>query len=199
MRSASRRSGRAGSPARARRALSALAVAGVIGAGTVHADVSDPRTGQWSGGAGVGFLVNTPDGPEFGLAGYADYLVAPRLSVGPLVQYGGVGNDVVAALSVQAKYWWTILRNGRARLVVQAGIGAIVADIEDADTGAATSDASFVIPLGIGVDYAVTPRVAVTADLILNVTSLGEVVSARGRDVDLHTNLVPGFFLGMRF
>jgi hypothetical protein len=171
----------------------------VIAAGTVHADVTDPRPGQWSGGAGVGFLANTPDGPEFGLAGYLDYFVAEGLSVGSLVQYGGVGNDVVAALSVQAKYWWTMLRSGRARLVVQAGIGAIAADIEDADTGAATSDASFVIPLGIGVDYAVTPRVAVTADLILNVTSLGEVVSAGGRDVDLHRNLVPGFFLGVRF
>ena len=182
-----------------RRVLPALVIAGVIAAGAAHADVSDPQPGRWSGGVGIGFLANTPDGPELGLVGYADYVVAPRLSVGPLVQYGGVGNDVVAALSAQAKYWWTIMQSGRARLVVQAGIGAIVADIEDADTGATMSDASFVIPLGIGVDYAVTPRVAVTADFILNLTSLGEVVSVGGRDVDLRTSVIPGFFLGVRF
>ena len=179
--------------------MSVLSVASLIAAGAAHGDVSDPRPGRWSGGAGVGFLANTPDGPEFGLAGYADYFVAPRLSVGPLVQYGGVGNDVVAAVSFQAKRWWSILARGNARLVVQGGIGVIVADITDADTGAADTDTSFVVPLGIGVDYAVSPRVAVTADFILNVTSLGEVVSAGGRQVDLHTNVIPGFFLGVRF
>jgi hypothetical protein len=61
------------------------------------------------------------------------------------------------------------------------------------------SDASFVIPLGIGVDYAVTPRVALTADFILSLTSLGEVVSVGGRDVDLRTSVIPGLFLGVRF
>jgi hypothetical protein len=168
-------------------------------AGVAHADLRDPRPGQWSGGAGVGVLANTPDGPEFGLMTHVDYFVAERLSVGPLIQYGGAGYDLVAALSIQARYWWRFLASGNARLVVQGGIGVIAADITDADTGAADTDTSFVIPLGIGVDYAVTPRVAVTADFILNVTSLGEVVAVGGRDVDLHTNLIPGFFLGVRF
>jgi hypothetical protein len=45
----------------------------------------------------------------------------------------------------------------------------------------------------------VTPRVAVTADFILSVTSLGDLVSAGGREVDLRTNVIPGFFLGVRF
>lgn len=179
--------------------MSALSVASLIAGGVAHGDVGDPRPGRWSGGAGVGFLANTPDGPELGFAGYADYFVAPRVSVGPLIQYGGVGNDIVAAVSFQAKHWWRILTRGNARLVVQGGIGVIVSDITDADTGAADTDASFVVPLGIGVDYAVTPRIAVTADFILNVTSLGEVVSAGGRQVDLHTNVIPALFLGVRF
>ena len=199
MRSASHRSAPPGSRTWTRRALSALAVAAVIAAGAAHADVPDLRPGQGSGGAGIGFLANTPDGPEFGLMAYADYFLASRLSVGPLVQYGGVGNDVVVALSVQVKYWWSLLASGRARLVIQAGIGAIGADIEDADTGATTSDASFVVPLGIGIDYAVTPRVALTADLIVNATALGEVVSVGGRDVDLRTSVIPAVFLGVRF
>jgi hypothetical protein len=78
--------------------VSVLSVASLIAASAAHGDGSNPRPGQWSGGAGVGFLANTPDGPEFGLAGYADYFVAPRLSVGPLLQYGGVGNDVSRGL-----------------------------------------------------------------------------------------------------
>lgn len=130
---------------------------------------------------------------------HADYFVAPRLSVGPLVQYGGVGNDVVAGLSIQARYWWSILASGTVKVVVQGGIGAILADIEDADTGAAVTDASFVIPLGIGLDYAVSQRVTLTADFILSVTSLGDHVSAGGRTVDLHTNVIPALFLGVRF
>ena len=101
--------------------------------------------------------------------------------------------------SVQARYWWGILAGGKPRLVLQGGIGVVLADITDADTGAADSDASFVIPLGIGLDYAVTSRVALTADFILSVTSLGERVSAGGREVDLHTNVISGFFLGVRF
>jgi hypothetical protein len=183
----------------ARRALPWLSLLGVIAAGAAHAEVEDPRPGQWTGGAGVGVLANTPDGPEFGLMAHADYFVASRLSMGPLVQYGGVGNDVVAGLSIQARYWWSIVASGTLKLVVQGGVGVILADIEDADTGAADTDASFAIPLGIGLDYAVTRRVALTADFILSLTSLGEHVSAGGREVDLHTNVIPALFLGVRF
>jgi hypothetical protein len=183
----------------ARRAFPWLSLLGVMAAGPAHADVKDPRPGQWTGGAGVGFLANTPDGPEFGLMAHADYFVASRLSVGPLVQYGGVGNDIVAGLSIQARYLWSILASGTVKLVVQGGIGVILADIRDTDTGAADTDTSFVIPLGIGLDYAVTQRVALTADFILSLTSLGDHVSAGGREVDLHTNVIPGLFLGVRF
>jgi hypothetical protein len=38
-----------------------------------------------------------------------------------------------------------------------------------------------------------------TIDFILSVTSLGDLVSAGGREVDLRTNVIPGFFLGVRF
>ena len=55
------------------------------------------------------------------------------------------------------------------------------------------------VPVGIGLDYAVTPRIAVTADLILNITPLGGDVAVGDRDVDLHTSIMPGFYLGVRF
>jgi outer membrane protein with beta-barrel domain len=181
------------------RLLAALSVAGLAAAGVAHADAQDPRPGRWSGGAGVGFLANSPDGPEPAVAGHAQYFVTERLSVGPLVQYAGVGNDVIVGLSVQVRYWWSILASSRAKLVVQGGVGFVHALIEDSDSGAEETDSSFVVPVGIGIDYAVTDRIAVTADLIVNVTSLGGDVPVGDREVDLHTNMMPGFYLGVRF
>jgi hypothetical protein len=103
-------------------------------------------------------------------------------------------------VSAQLKYWWDIpgTRN-RAKLVIQGGIGFVYADIDDADSGAAATDGSFLIPVGVGFDYAVTRRVAVTAEFVLNFTSLGDTVRVQGREVDLHTNVMPGFYLGVRF
>ncbi len=106
---------------------------------------------------------------------------------------------MIFGLSAQAKYWWDIPGSHRARLVVQGGVGFIRAGIEDADSGVTDTYTSFLIPLGIGLDYALSQRFAVTADVLLNVTSLGQTMRAGGRDVDLHTNLMPGLDLGVRF
>jgi hypothetical protein len=54
-------------------------------------------------------------------------------------------------------------------------------------------------PVGVGIDYAVTPRLAVTADFLLNFTSLGETVRRGERQFDLHTTMMPAFYLGIRF
>jgi hypothetical protein len=183
-------------------ALSVLFLVGMTGlSGLACADVDVLRPGQWSGGAGVGFLANTPDGvAEFGLKGHADYFWTPNLSVGPLAQYAGVGNDFMFGLSAQAKYWWDIPGTGRlAKLVVQGGIGFVRAGIEDSDSGVTDTYGSFLIPVGIGVDYALTRQIALTAEVLVNFTSLGENVRVGGRDVDLHTNVMPGLYLGVRF
>jgi hypothetical protein len=168
--------------------------------GPTYADVRTSKPGQWSGGGGVGFLANTPDGVEFALGGHADYFVTPPFSVGPLVQFAGGGNDLVLGVSAQAKYWWSVPgTRGLARVVVQGGIGFVWADIEDSDSGVAGSYGSFLVPLGVGFDYAVTQSLAVTVDFVLNLTSLGENARAGGREVDLHTNVMPGLYLGVRF
>lgn len=165
------------------------------------ADVANLAAGQWSGGGGLGFLGSTPDGiAEFALNGHADYFVTPRFSVGPLAQYAGIGNDFMFGLSAQAKGWWNLPdTDNRLKLVLQGGFGFISAGIKDTDSRTANTYGSFLIPIGIGLDYAMTPRLAVTADLLLNFTSLGETVRADGREFDLHTNLMPAFYLGVRF
>jgi hypothetical protein len=165
-----------------------------------HADAPGGTRGGWSGGAGVGFLANTPDGVEFALKGHADYFWAPRFSVGPLALYAGVGNDFVLGVSAQAKYWWEIPRTRRpVKLVVQGGIGFVRAGIEDSDSGITGTYSSFLIPVGVGADYAVSRTIAVTVDVLVNVTALGERARAGGRQVDLYTNVMPGLYLGIRF
>jgi hypothetical protein len=158
------------------------------------------ESGRWSGGAGMGFLGDTPDGIlEFAFNGHADYFILDRLSIGPLAQYAGVGNDFLFGLSVQTKYWWDIPRLHATRLVVQGGIGFVRAGIKDTDTGTANTYGSFLVPIGLGIDHAIGDRLSVTADFFLNFTSLGETVRAGGREFDLHTNLMPAFYVGVRF
>lgn len=164
------------------------------------ADVGDLRPGQWSGGIGVGFWANTPDGVEFGLEGHADYFWTRTFSVGPLAQCAGAGNDHLLGFSAQAKYWWAIPGTRRPlKLSVQGGIGYVWADIEDSDTGASDTSGSFLIPVGMALDYAVTRNVAVTVEVLVNFTSLGETVRVGDRDVDLHTSVIPALYLGVRF
>ena len=173
---------------------------GLAAPSPARADGPNLEPGRWSGGAGVGFWANTPDGVEFGLAAHAEYLWTRTFSVGPLAQYAGAGNDHLVGVTVQAKRWWGIPGTRRpVRLAVQGGLGYLWADIEDADTGAAVTDSSFLIPLGIAVDYAVSRRVAVTVEVLVNLTALGEKVRVGDREVDLRTNVMPALYLGVRF
>ncbi len=154
----------------------------------------------WWGG--VGFLGHTPDGAaEFAFKGHADYFLTDHFSLGPLAQYAGVGNDFIFGLSAQAKYWWDLSGGGHpVKLVVQGGLGFVRAGIKDSDgSGTADTHASFLIPIGIGLDYAMSKQLALTADVLVNLTSLGDTVRVAGRDFDHHTNVMPGFYLGVRF
>jgi hypothetical protein len=170
-------------------------------AARADAQVKELTPDRWSGGAGMGFLGSTPDGvAEFAFNGHADYFVAERFSIGPLGQYAGVGNDFLFGLSAQARYWWDIPGTDHvAKLVLQGGFGFVRAGIKDTDSGTANTYGSFLIPIGVGIDYAVTERLALTADFLLNFTSLGETVRAGGREFDLHTNVMPALYLGIRF
>jgi hypothetical protein len=174
---------------------------GLTTASYADAGVQELTPAKWSGGGGIGFMADTPDGvAEFAFNGHADYFVADSFSVGPLAQYAGVGNDFLFGLSVQGRYWWTIPgMSNLAKLVLQGGIGFIRAGIKDTDSGTANTYGSFLIPVGIGLDYAVTERLALTADFLLNFTSLGETVRTNGQEFDLHTNVMPAFYLGIRF
>jgi hypothetical protein len=180
--------------------LSLLSPAGITVPSLAAADVNDQRPGRWSGGIGAGFLTNTPDGVEFAGKGHVDYVLIRACSVGLLGQLALGGNDHVFGLSAQAMYSWDIpgTRN-LVKVMVQGGIGFVEANINDTDSGVSDTYTSFLIPIGIGLEYTVTKQIAMTAEFLLNFTSLGEDVRAGGREFDLHTNVMPGFYLGMRF
>lgn len=131
----------------------------------------EPATPTWSGGAAVGFLSNTPDGTAFALKLHADRFLHRNVSFGPLLQLGFTGDLTQIGFSGQGKYWIDLPEtDNRARLVLQAGMGFVHADFFRNDT-------SWLIPLGMGIDYALTKTVSLTGTFCS--TSL---TSIRGRE-----------------
>lgn len=159
---------------------------GLIGYGWEPAQAGEPKAGTWTGGGALGFLGDTPDGTAFALNFNAEAFLNPTLSVGPLLQLGFTGDLTQIGLSGQAKYW-IIFPNtaNRVKLNLQGGFGFVHADFLKDDT-------SWLIPLGVGVDYAVSDRVSLTATFLLNFTNLHT-----GFGTDAH--VMPGLTFGLRF
>jgi hypothetical protein len=163
-------------------ALTAALSGGLRGSPAEAADL--PRL--VTGGAGLGVLGNTPDGTAFALNGHLDVFVLPNLSVGPLFQLAFTDDSAQVGLSGQVKYWFEIPgTERRLRIAPQVGIGFVHNSFRDDDT-------SWLIPIGVAVDYAVTDWLAVNGTLLINLTDLD---TGRGTG----TNVMPGFTVGVRF
>ncbi len=147
---------------------------------------AEPKSGAWSGGGAVGFLGNTPDGTAFATNLNADYFVSPQLSLGPLAQIAATGDLFQFGLSGQAKLWFDLPDlDKRLRLNLQGGIGFLHADLRSSDT-------SWLIPIGIGLDYAVNEKLSLTSAFLINFTDIHT-----GRGTDAH--IMPGLTFGIRF
>jgi hypothetical protein len=150
------------------------------------ARAAEPVRGAWTGGAAFGFLGNTPDGTAFAMNFHGEGFFIERLSIGPLLQLGFTGDSSQVGLSGQVKYWIDIPDTAkRLKLTVQAGLGFVHNSFRDEDT-------SWLIPLGVGVDYALTDALKVTGTFLLNFTDLD---TGRGTG----TNVMPGLTVGVRF
>jgi hypothetical protein len=167
--------------------LVGLVAALALVASASSVDALDDKPGSVSIGTGVGFLTDTPDGTAFALNGYADVFLAPNFSLGPLLQLGFTGDMFQVGLSGQAKYWIPIPNTqNRLKVAVQGGLGFTHASFRHDDT-------SFLIPLGVAADYALTPRLSVTGTFLLNLTDLDP-------DPGSHrAHVMPGFNVGVRF
>lgn len=81
------------------------------------------------------------------------------------------------------KYWIDL--DPRLALTVQGGAGFVYNSFRDDDT-------SWLIPLGFGVDYALTSSLNLTGTFLLNFTDL-DTHRGSGR------NVMPGLAFGVRF
>lgn len=184
-----------------RRVLARVLLVGMViglignsGANTVQAaeptdttaQATGPSAREWSGGAAIGFLGNTPDGTAFALNLNVDRFVGRNVALGPLLQLGFTGDMTLIGFSGQAKSWVDIPEtDNRLKLVLQAGLGFVHADFHQADT-------SWLVPIGVGLDYAVNQTVSLTTTFLLNFTDLDTGPGT-------HTNVMPGLTFGVRF
>jgi uncharacterized protein with beta-barrel porin domain len=173
-----------------RRAVLFAAALGVV-AGLLQVRIPAPaaaelRPGGWTFGAGLGFLSDTPDGTAFALNGYADYVFAPPLSIGPLLQLGFTGDSSQVGLSGQVKFWIGFPNTAPPlKLAVQGGLGFVHNSFREEDT-------SWLIPLGLTADYALSRVLSLTGTFLLNFTDLDT-----GRRS--HADVMPGLTFGVRF
>ncbi len=161
----------------------------VLGIGLLNpypAQAADPKTGTLSAGGAIGFLANTPDDAAFAFNVNADYFLNRNVSVGPLFQLAATGDLFQVGFSGQGKFWIDLPgTENRAKLTLQAGLGFVHSDLFESDT-------SWLIPLGVGVDYMLTPKISFTTTFLLNFTDLDT-----GRGTDAH--VMPGLTFGVRF
>jgi hypothetical protein len=140
----------------------------------------EPRAGMWSVGGSLGVIGNTPDGTAFALNVYVDRFFDPSISVGPLLQ---IANFDLVAPSLQFKYWLDVsLPNPDAKMNFQAGGGFVHAE----------GETSYIIPLGIGLDFPMDRNFSLTATLLLNFTHLD---AGLGQG----THLMPSITVGVRY
>lgn len=152
----------------------------------IGVSAEEPRMGAWSGGAAVGFLGNTPDGTAFATNLHADYFINNQLSVGPLGQLAITGDLFQVGFSGQGKLWIPMAHvDQRLKANLQAGIGLLHANY-------LTSDTSFLIPLGVGLDYALNEKISLISTFLLNLT---DIDTGNGND----TNVMPGLTFGARY
>ena len=156
------------------------------------AHAADPQPQKpWNVGGTMGFLANTPDDTAFALNFNADANLNRQVSIGPLLQLGFTDDLTLVGLSGQGKYAIPLSELGeRFKLILQGGIGFVHADKGPSDT-------SFLIPLGIGVDYQINSQLAFKSDFLLNFTDL-DLGRGRGNGHN-DTNVMPSLTFGVRF
>jgi opacity protein-like surface antigen len=129
------------------------------------------RAGRFVFGAGVGLQGDTVDDTAFALGVSGDYFLNNNLSIGPLLQIGLTGDLFQLGLTAQAKYTFDLPDMPAIKPHIEAGIGFIYADL-DRPSGRSGDDTSFLIPLGVGLEYRLSSRISLDTTLFFNFTDL---------------------------
>jgi hypothetical protein len=137
------------------------------------AAAQESRAGRFAAGVGIGLQGDTADGTAFAIGLSGDYFLSHNVSLGPLLQLGITDDLTQVGLSLQAKFTADILEIPALKPHVEAGIGFIYADLDrgrgDAD------DTSYLIPVGVGAEYRLGPKLALDTTLLFNFTDLDDV------------------------
>jgi opacity protein-like surface antigen len=129
------------------------------------------RTGWYSFGAAMGLQTGTADSTAFALGLYGDYYINRRFSIGPLLQMGLTEDLFHVGLTGQAKYTFEVAGLPELKPHVQGGIGFIHADLDRRGSGA-EKDTSFLMPIGIGVEYKITDSIWLDNTFLFNFSNL---------------------------
>jgi opacity protein-like surface antigen len=149
--------------------LAALLASTAADAQQVPASVS--RAGRFVFGAGLGLQANTVDDTVFALGLSGDYFFTNQLSVGPLMQFGFTGDLFQFGLSAQAKYTFDLPQTPELKPHLEGGIGFLYANL-DKPGGGNKDDTSFLIPLGVGLEYRLNPRLSLDTTAFFNFTDI---------------------------
>jgi hypothetical protein len=159
--------------------------------GSVFAQETSPpdRTRNFKLGTDIGFSGGTIDGTAFAVGINGDYEVAPHVSIGPLIQLGLTNHLFQIGVSAQAKLTLDIPDVPELKPQLQAGIGFIHADLDIA--GGTPDDTSWLIPIGMGLEYRAARNLYFDTTLLFNITDLNIL----NQSDDLHVT----WFVGLRF
>ncbi len=106
--------------------------------------------------------------------------------MGPLAQIATTGDLFQFGFSGQMKLWVDLPGfENRLKLNVQGGLGFLHADMF-------TSDDAWLIPVGVGLDYALNPSVSLTSTFLFNFNDVDT-----GHGTGAHAT--PGLTFGLRF
>jgi hypothetical protein len=139
--------------------------------GDAAQNATDRRVGEFVFGAALGLQADTADDTAVALGFYGDYYLTQELSVGPLLQVGVTDDLEQFGLTAQVKYTFDLPDTPELKPHVQAGLGFIHAEL-DRPWFRNEDDTSFLIPLGVGLDYQLTDSVSLDNTLLFNFTNL---------------------------
>jgi len=141
---------------------------------SAQAQRAESRAGKFSLGLDIGLLGATADGTAFALGLSGDYFVTHNFSLGPLIQFGFTDDLFKVGPTLQAKYTLDLPGTPNVKFNFQGGIGFIHADL-DRGPFPDRDDTSFLIPIGVGIEFDVARNISIGSSLLFNFTDLDDV------------------------
>ncbi len=134
----------------------------------------ESRTGRFVVGADIGVQGGTADGTAFALGLRGDYFLTHNVSVGPLLQFGITDDLFQIAPTLQVKYTLDFPGNPNVTLHFEGGIGFIHADLDRRGLPG-VNDTSYLIPVGLGIEFKVDRNISIGSTLLFNFTDMDDI------------------------